>query len=184
VAIRLTVPGGNRSAGPAGADWFAGTAAKRVWAAASATGLSMCLHVYRWNRADVLRALPAVAQAFPDVPVVLDHVAALDVAGPMPYPDAGLLLAMVDLPQVHIKVTTLNFAPTLAAGRDPEQLVGWLAKNFGPSRLLWGSDITQTKGEYGEMVAIARRAVAFLPEPDADQILGGTAARLYGLGRS
>ncbi|MET0135157.1 MAG: amidohydrolase family protein [Kibdelosporangium sp.] len=182
VAIRLTAPGGNRSSGPGGADWFAGAAASRVWAAAAATGLSMCLHVYRWNRGDVLRALPAVAQAFPDVPVVLDHVAALDVAGPRPYPDSDLLLALVDLPRVHIKVTTLNFAPLLAAGHDPQQLVGWLATHFGPSRLLWGSDITQTKGEYDEMVAIARRAVASLPGSDADEILGGTAARLYALG--
>jgi predicted TIM-barrel fold metal-dependent hydrolase len=181
VAIRLTARGGNRTTGPAGADWFAGPAARRVWAAASATGLSMCLHVYRWNRGDMLRALPAVVRAFPDVPVVLDHVAALDVAGPTPYPDADLLLVLAGLPSVHVKVTTLNFAQILAAGRDPEVLVGWLAEHFGASRVLWGSDVTQTRGTYDEMVAIARRAVACLPEPAAAEVLGGTAARLYHL---
>lgn len=181
-AIRLTAPGGNHVSGPAGAAWCAGAAAQRVWAAASATGLSMCLHIYRWNRGDVLRALPAVVRSFPDVPVVLDHVAALDADGPSPYPDMDLLLALVDLPQVYIKVTTLNFARILAAGRDPDLLVGWLAAHFGASRMLWGSDVTQTSGTYDEMVTIAHRAVAGLPTPDATEILGGTATRLYGLG--
>jgi predicted TIM-barrel fold metal-dependent hydrolase len=180
-AIRLTAPGGNHLAGPGGADWFAGPAARRVWAAAATAGLSMCLHVYRWNRGDVLCALPAVVREFPDVPVVLDHVAALDVAGPAPYPDGDLLLALAGVPSVHVKVTTLNFARILAAGRDPAVLVGWLAEHFGAGRVLWGSDVTQTRGTYDEMVTIARRAVACLPEPSAAEVLGGTAARLYHL---
>lgn len=180
-AIRLTAPGGNRLSGTPGADWFAGAAARRVWAALSATGLSMCLHVYRWNRSDVLGALPAVVRAFPDVPVVLDHVAALDVDEPGPYPESDLLLALAGSPRVYVKVTTLNFARILAAGRDPEPVVTWLAEQFGPGRVLWGSDVTQTRGTYEEMWAIARRAVSGLSEADAGQILGGTAARLYGL---
>jgi L-fuconolactonase len=180
-AIRLTAPGGNRLSGTPGADWFAGAAARRVWAAVSATGLSMCLHVYRWNRGDALRALPAVLRAFPDVPVVLDHVAAVEVAGPDPDPERESLLALADSPRVYIKVTTLNFAPILAAGRDPEPLVTWLAGHFGPDRVLWGSDVTQTRGSYDEMWAIARRAVSGLSGPDAGKILGGTAARLYDL---
>jgi predicted TIM-barrel fold metal-dependent hydrolase len=177
-AVRLTAPGGNQHGGPAGTAWFAGDAARQVWAAAAGTGLSMCLHVYRWNRGDVLRALPAVVRAFPGVPVVLDHVAAVDVADP----DAGLLLALVELPEVHVKVTTLNYAQLERAGRDPEPLVEWLVAHFGAARLLWGSDVTQTRGTYAGMVATARRAVAGLSEPEAAQVLGGTAATLYRLG--
>lgn len=169
-AIRLTAPGGNQHSGPAGVDWFTGT---DVWAAAAETGLSMCLHVYRWNRDDVLRALPAVARSFPEVPVVLDHVASADLA------DVDLLLPLVDLPEVHVKVTTLNFA---RLGRDAEPLVAWLAAHFGPGRLLWGSDVTQTRGTYDEMVATARRVVGCLSEADAAQVLGGTAAALYRFG--
>lgn len=180
-AIRLTAPGGNQHSGPAGTDWFAGTAAREVWAAAADNGLSMCLHIYRWNRGDVLAALPAVVRAFPGVPVVLDHVAALDATGPSPWPDGDLLLALVDLPEVYVKVTTLNFAQLQRAGHDPAPLVEWLAAHFGPARLLWGSDVTQTRGTYAELVATARRAVAGLPEPAAASILGGTAAALYGL---
>ncbi|MFC4855843.1 amidohydrolase family protein [Actinophytocola glycyrrhizae] len=177
-ALRLTAPGGNQHTGPAGAAWFAGAEARRVWAAAEETGLSMCLHVYRWNRDDVLRALPAVVRGFPGVPVVLDHVASVDVADR----ETGLLLALVDLPQVYVKVTTLNFAQLARADRDPGPLVEWLAAHFGAGRLLWGSDVTQTRGAYADMVTTARRAVAGLSEPDAARVLGGTAAQLYRLG--
>lgn len=170
-AIRLTAPGGNHHSGPAGVDWFAGPDARRVWAAAAETGLSMCLHVYRWNRDDVLRALPAVVRAFPGVPVVLDHVASVDMAEP------DLLLALVDVPEVFVKVTTLN----LAKLREPGPLVEWLVTHFGAARLLWGSDVTQTRGAYADMVATARLAVAGLSEADAAKVLGGTAATLYGL---
>jgi predicted TIM-barrel fold metal-dependent hydrolase len=186
-AIRLTAPGGNQHTGPTGADWFAGHEARRVWAAAAVTGLSMCLHIYRWNRLDVLGALPAVVRAFPGVPVVLDHVATMDTVDTVDTVDtgdrdAGALLALADLPEVHVKVTTLNFARLDREGRDPAPLVAWLAGHFGAGRLLWGSDVTQTRGAYADMVATARRAVAGLSERDAALVLGGTAATLYGLG--
>lgn len=177
-ALRLTAPGGNQHSGPAGAGWFAGPDAQRVWVAAAETGLSMCLHVYRWNRGDVLGALPAVIRAVPGVPVVIDHVASVDVADS----DRDQLLALVDLPEVYVKVTTLNFARLAREGRDPAPLVEWLVANFGASRVLWGSDVTQTRGTYAGMVATARRAVAGLPERDAAQVLGGTATALYRLG--
>jgi predicted TIM-barrel fold metal-dependent hydrolase len=107
------------------------------------------------------------------VPVVLDHVASVEVAEP----DADLLLALVDRPEVYVKVTTLNFARV-----DPAPLVEWLVTHFGADRVLWGSDVTQTRGAYADMVATARRAVAGLSEPDAERVLGGTAATLYRVG--
>ncbi|BBG05314.1 MULTISPECIES: amidohydrolase family protein [Pseudonocardia] len=175
VAIRLTAPGGDQHGGPAGTGWFAGPEARAVWAAAADTGLSMCLHIYRWNSAEVLRGLPAVLDAVPGVPVVLDHIAAVDVTGPPA--GAEPLLALTDHEQVHVKITTLN----LARFDDPARPVDWSVARFGASRVLWGSDVTQTRGEYAGMVATARRAVAGLSAADATAVLGGTAARLYGL---
>ncbi|MGI5132886.1 amidohydrolase family protein [Pseudonocardia sp. CA-107938] len=180
-AIRLTAPGGDRHGGPAGTGWFAGPAARGAWAAAASAGLSLCLHVYRWNRDDVLRALPEVCRAFPGVPVVLDHVASVTADGPQPWSGSELLLALTELEQVHVKVTTLNFAWLRAAGREPAELIAWLVDRFGARRVLWGSDVTQTPGAHADMVALARAGVAGLPERDAAEVLGGTAARLYGL---
>ncbi|MEV5892442.1 amidohydrolase family protein [Nonomuraea fuscirosea] len=180
VAMRLTSPGGNQHGGTPGAGWFAGPPALEVWRQVSELGLSMCLHLYRWNRDESLRALPAVARAFPSTPVVLDHVASVEADRAEPFPGAAGLLALADLPQVHVKVTTLNFARISAAGVAPSGVVEWLVSRFGAERVLWGSDVTQTAGTYADMARIARESVAGLPARDAALVLGGTAAALYG----
>jgi predicted TIM-barrel fold metal-dependent hydrolase len=180
-AMRLTAPGANHLGGTSGTDWFAGPQAHRVWREAARLGLSMCLHLYRWNRDECLAALPAVLRDFPATPVVLDHVASVETDLAPPYPGADGLLALAGLPQVHVKVTTLNFARCAAAGVAPSATVEWLVSHFGAERVLWGSDVTQTPGTYADMVRTARDAVAALPAADAAQVLGGTAARLYGL---
>ncbi|GAA1014176.1 hypothetical protein Aple_041900 [Acrocarpospora pleiomorpha] len=181
VAMRLTAPGGNQHGGPGGADWFAGPSALRVWRQAADLGLSMCLHLYRWNRDECLAALPRVVRAFPDTPVVLDHIASVEANRPHPYPGASGLLALTELEQVHIKVTTLNYAQLLAAGVAPAEVVAWLVSRFGAERVLWGSDVTQTPVSYPDMVRIGRESAAGLRPEDAALVFGGTAARLYGL---
>ncbi|MFF5244220.1 amidohydrolase family protein [Streptosporangium sp. NPDC000095] len=178
-AVRLTSPGGNQHGGTPGTEWFAGERAREVWRQASELGLSMCLHIYRWNRDESLRALAAVVREFPDTPVVLDHIASVETDRPAPYPGAGELLALADLPQVHVKVTTLNFARIIAAGGAPSVVVEWLVSRFGAERVLWGSDVTQTAGAYADMVGIARESVSGLSARDAALVLGGTAASLY-----
>ncbi|MFI7450178.1 amidohydrolase family protein [Nonomuraea sp. NPDC049714] len=179
VAVRLTSPGGNQHGGTPGTDWFAGAEARQVWRQASELGLSMCLHIYRWNRDESLRALAAVTREFPGTPVVLDHIASVETDRAAPYPGADGLLALADLPQVLVKVTTLNFARIIAAGAKPSVVVEWLVSRFGAERVLWGSDVTQTPGAYADMVRIARESVSGLSDRDAAQVLGGTAAALY-----
>ncbi|MGN9783240.1 amidohydrolase family protein [Nonomuraea sp. ZG12] len=179
VAVRLTSPGGNQHGGTPGTDWFAGAEARQVWRQASELGLSMCLHIYRWNRDESLRALAAVTREFPGTPVVLDHIASVETDRAAPYPGADGLLALADLPQVLVKVTTLNFARIIAAGVKPSVVVEWLVSRFGAERVLWGSDVTQTPGAYADMVRIARESVSGLSDRDAAQVLGGTAAALY-----
>jgi predicted TIM-barrel fold metal-dependent hydrolase len=181
VAMRLTAPGGSRHGGEGGTDWFAGPRARTVWETASELGLSLCLHLYRWNRDECLRAVAAVAADFPGTPLVLDHVASVETERPRPYPGSAGLLALADLASVHVKVTTLNFARSIAAGAEPATSVAWLVSRFGADRVLWGSDVTQTAGAYADMVKIARDAVAGLSTADAAMVLGGTAAALYGV---
>ncbi|NBE91788.1 amidohydrolase [Nonomuraea sp. KC401] len=182
VAVRLTSPGGNQHGGTPGTEWFAGAEARRVWRQASELGLSMCLHIYRWNRDESLRALAAVTREFPGTPVVVDHIASVETDRAAPYPGADGLLALADRPQVLVKVTTLNLARIVAAGIKPSVVVEWLVSRFGAERVLWGSDVTQTPGAYADMVRIARESVSGLSDRDAALVLGGTSASLYRVG--
>ncbi|TDE56179.1 amidohydrolase [Nonomuraea mesophila] len=182
VAVRLTSPGGNQHGGTPGTGWFAGAEARRVWRQASELGLSMCLHIYRWNRDESLRALASVTREFPGTPVVVDHIGSVETDRAAPYPGADGLLALADLPQVLVKVTTLNLARNIAAGIKPSVVVEWLVSRFGAERVLWGSDVTQTPGAYADMVRIARESVSGLSGRDAALVLGGTSASLYRVG--
>ncbi|TDC10088.1 amidohydrolase [Nonomuraea longispora] len=182
VAVRLTSPGGNQHGGTPGTEWFAGAEARRVWRQASELGLSMCLHIYRWNRDESLRALAAVTREFPGTPVVVDHIASVETDRAAPYPGADGLLALADRPQVLVKVTTLNFARIVTAGIKPSVVVEWLVSRFGAERVLWGSDVTQTPGAYADMVRMARESVSGLSDRDAALVLGGTSASLYRVG--
>jgi predicted TIM-barrel fold metal-dependent hydrolase len=72
LGVRLTEP-------HRGADtsWFDGDAALTAWETAAELGISVRLHLYRWNRAACLPAIAAVLERFPDTVVVIDHVSGL-----------------------------------------------------------------------------------------------------------
>lgn len=181
VAMRFTTPNGAPDGGQSGTGWFAGDHAARVWARAADLGLSLCLHLYRWNRTESLAALGPMMRRFPDVDVVVDHAASVDLPSGAGAED---LLRLADLPRLHVKVTTLNGVRLRRQAADPASLVAWLVSRFGARRVLWGSDVTQTRLPYPEMVELARASVRTLPEPDARAVLRGTALALYFAGAS
>lgn len=157
-----------------GAMWVGTTRTDEAFESAADAGLTMVLTVF----ADHLPSLRPVMERFPDVPVVLDHCAFPTMAGSIMEADSPLR-ALVDLPQVTVKVTSHNLAPVAeAGGARPfvEQLVGW----FGPRRTLWGSDYPQTDhASYAGLVDLAIEAFADLAPGDLGAVLGGNTRRLF-----
>ena len=111
---------------------------------------------------DALPRLRRLVEAHPGVPVAIDHCG-------FPDGDLGPVLALADLPPVHLKVSSHVLAPE----PDPAAFVARLTEAYGPDRLCWGSDHPQHGGDYGELVALGRRAC------DDEAFLGGTAQRLW-----
>ncbi|BCB76649.1 hypothetical protein GCM10022251_50770 [Phytohabitans flavus] len=179
VAMRFTAGAGTPTGGPPGTAWFAGEHAARVWARAAELGVSLCLHMYRWNRAESLATLGDMMRRFPDVDVVVDHVGSIGVDRPPAFAGTEDLLRLADLSRLHVKVTTLNAMQVRRWGGDPAALVEWLVARFGAGRVLWGSDITQTRLPYPDMVETARASVRTLPPHEADAVLRETALSLY-----
>lgn len=178
--VRLTVPVGSPSGGLPGTDWFASPRARAVWTRAAELHIPVCLHLFRWNRTEGLHALAQLMCDVPDVDVVLDHVGNAEAeAGLDGFPGAAELLALADVPRLHVKVATLNFVRLAGATVTPAALVAYLVRHFGAARVLWGSDVTQTPGTYQDMVAQARAAVSGLDPDGAALVLGGTATALY-----
>jgi L-fuconolactonase len=175
VAVRLTEPYKD-----AGTGWFAGEEAMKAWHAAADLGVSLRLHFYRWNRNAGLSALMPLLHRFRDLPIVLDHLSNLAVEkGP---PDFGFderLRALIDFPNVHLMFSTINFARLAGAGIAAAPMIERVLRELDARRLMWGSDIAQSKGTYAELVQLARAAVEPLADDVRSQLLYGTAAALH-----
>jgi predicted TIM-barrel fold metal-dependent hydrolase len=124
--------------------------------------------------------LASALRRFPDVPVALDHCGFPDLRGGPPYERASALFELAAFTNLRVKVTThvLRLAEREPGG--PAALTDALAARFGAARLLWGSDYPQTHDRpYGDMVALAQRAVANFDAAARARFLGGTALELW-----
>jgi predicted TIM-barrel fold metal-dependent hydrolase len=57
-----------------------------------------------------------------------------------------------------------------------------LVRTFGAHRIMWGSDIGQSKGTYPQMLGSADAAVAALADDERRQLLADTGRAVYGDG--
>jgi predicted TIM-barrel fold metal-dependent hydrolase len=178
-------------------EWLASEQAMALWAAAADRALPVAVILYRLNNDAGRAAMLRVARRFTGLPIILDHCGVPHASTPEtrwahaqgldytidPPPGFGIEEALgefADLPQVHFKVTDINFERLEDAGYDPAGFVTRMADLVGPERLVWGSDVGQSTAPYGEMLARARHAAAGLGEAGRAAFLGGNAERIYG----
>jgi L-fuconolactonase len=166
-----------------GADtsWFASDAARAVWRAATDLGVPVCVHFFRWNRGIGLRALATLLRDFRQTAVVVDHFSNMvSEAGPPDHGVDSLLLQVAEFPRVTTKFTTIPLGQLREQNIDAAAVVKRVVQSFGASRVMWGSDIAQSRGAYSYMVEMALEATATLSEADRVQVLYGATSAVYG----
>lgn len=164
-------------------SWLDGPVAREAWREAAALGVPVCVHFFPWNRAEGLTRLDAILRDVPGLTVVIDHFAAIrSDAGPPDHGVDDLLERIAAHDGATIKFTTIPLGRLDAAGIDFRPVVARVKDLFGAERMMWGSDITQSPGSYADMAALGRRAVEGMGASESEQILGGTAMRVYGGG--
>lgn len=155
--VRIVAPGLTSPFVPdpnLGVAWFAGEKARRIWRLASDKGLSVAIHFYRWNRVEGLRALQKLLPDFPGVRVVLDHASNVSGGKAAGFGvDADLAALRAVSPNVYQKVSTINLGRLHADGENLREFYTALAQVCGSDKIVWGSDIAQTKGAYTDMIA-------------------------------
>lgn len=163
--------------------WLDSPLARDAWRAAAELNVPVCVHLFPWNRAEGLTRLKDILGAIPNLTVVIDHFAAIKSdAGP---PDHGvdeLLEAVAAFDGATVKFTTIPLGRLEAAGIDFRPVVKRVMDLFGASRMMWGSDVTQSPGTYEHMAALGRQAVEGMSTAEQEQVLAGTAQRVYGKG--
>lgn len=128
----------------------------------------------------------AFVDRHPDQPFVVDHIAKPVIrASAFDHAWAAGLRELARRPHVSCKlsgVVTEVRDPAWSAGRLHPYLEVALDA-FGPSRLMFGTDwpVCRLKCEYAEWVAAVRGYIAPLSSAEQAAIMGGTAARVYGI---
>ena len=132
-----------------------------------------------------LADLPALADAVPDLAIVLDHLASPPVGDAAALPAWRRELAdAAARPNVVAKVSGL--ATAAVDGWSPDALAPYVdhaLATFGPARLLYGSDwpVCLLAASYEDVLAAARATTAPLSADERAAVFGGTAARVYAL---
>lgn len=179
--------------------WMSSPIAMQVWEICAETGTPMTLIVFNNQLSYVLPLVKIIALQYPDLPIILDHagthygasqyeVALAEEAGkPIvmpPSPDLGIastIQIFQDIPNVYFKITEINMERFEKAGVRVSDFVRRLVDIFGSDRLVWGSDVGQSKlWSYSEKVAMAWGAADLLTEAETQNFLSGNARRLYG----
>jgi predicted TIM-barrel fold metal-dependent hydrolase len=118
---------------PAYMDGFGDDGVRALWETASDLGLIVELHLepgYASGAADLVAA-------FPDTPVVVDHLAEPHTGDPVEYGD---VLALADYDNVYAKLSGLNhFSDDAPRYESVRPFTRWVVDAFGPDRMIWGS---------------------------------------------
>ena len=168
-------------------DWLTSDQAARSFGMAADLGIPICIHILHVQRDEVLPQVKRLADMFGDAAFVVDHVGGAHPAIieqkwlasqglPIGAEFTEGSLALADCPNVTMKLSTIN----LESSNDAKAFVAQVVARFGAGRIIWGSDIGQSRGDYGHMVAQLSDAVSGLPAPARDAILHGNALALYG----
>jgi L-fuconolactonase len=128
----------------------------------------------------------AFVDRHPDQPFVVDHI-----AKPVIRPDAFDAAWARGLREIARRPhVTCKLSGVVTEVRDPAWTPASIApyldvalEAFGPSRLMFGTDwpVCRLKCEYADWVAAIRGFIAPLSAAEQAAIMGGTAARVYGL---
>lgn len=161
--------------------WLDGPASAGFWQASADLGLPVCVHFFSRNRDEGLARLDGLLDRYPVRDLVIDHLANGPIASST---DCGIddaLRRISERVNVSIKFTAIPLNDLASRGIDAGSVLAAHAALFGTERLVWGSDVTQSKGTYAEITASGRAAVAGFTDEDQERMLQGNVARIYGL---
>ena len=160
---------------PDQASWLDDPKTYPAWQCASELGLSICLQM----SAAALPQMIRLAERFPRVRIILDHMARPQIEDGPPYAAAASLFALAKYPSVYLKLTERNFTQSRKDKATPATFFPKLVEAFGASRLTWGSNYPSSEGSLAELLALAKTSLSCLSRADQDWIFAKTAQNLY-----
>jgi len=159
--------------------WYNHPSADRLWRIAGELGLILTLLVDLSHLEEVSKAI----HRFPQVTVVIDHLARPDNSLDLDSYPFESFLQLAAFEQVFVKASALGYMSRLPyPHHDSLEWVRQTYSAFGPQRIMWGTD-TPMSQEPKEIPAMLKLIDLALPDISAEEradILSGTAHRLFG----
>ena len=131
---------------------------------------------------DHLAAAASLAERFPEVAMVIDHMGQPDSGQGVNSPGFQALLALSRFPRVYIKVSGYYYhSRQNYPYADCWDLFRALYDRFSPLRLIWGSDFPHVllHAGYRRTLLLQQRAYSFLTREELGRIMGENAEALY-----
>jgi predicted TIM-barrel fold metal-dependent hydrolase len=148
-------------------------AMRRTWAKARSLGLAIQVHFVPYYAPQIGELL---AQ-FPDMTLVLDHLARAGQGTPGEYAE---VLKLARYPRVYMKYSGVNYSSKQKFPfRDARPIVRQAYDAFGPDRMIWGglgTNLTQ----FEESVELFELMFDYAAEAERAKIRGGNAKKLFG----
>lgn len=169
-------------------DWLNARSRDTLWEKAAELGAIFNFFIATQQ----LPKLEDMIRRHPDVPVVIDHFARVDLKATNPLTEFKKLLALAKYPQVYCKLSELSI---LSPSQKPPYKDTWpwvkrMYEAFGPDRLLWGTGFPgatraqDKRPPLEEELALIRSDIPFFSNEDRKKILGLNAAKLWKFGNS
>ncbi|OPH51920.1 hypothetical protein BC351_34475 [Paenibacillus ferrarius] len=132
-----------------------------------------------------LKHIPYLAEQIPDLRMVIDHFAKPPIKEKQMGAWADQFAAAAQYPNVYAKVSGLNTAADWLTwnSEDLRPYIDYALTHFGADRLMFGSDwpVANLAGDFEKVWEQSNQAIADYSEHERAAILGGTAAKFYGI---
>jgi L-fuconolactonase len=147
----------------------------KAWEMLAELGLPMCIQTGPIG----LPQVAMLAQKFPRVNIILDHLGRPDVLDGPPYKNAASLFELAGIPNLYMKLTPRIFGDVQKDKASAETFFPRVVEAFGAQRMAWGSNFPTSPGALSEILATAQAGLACLTEEDRAWVFGKTAQKLY-----
>ena len=159
--------------------WLDAPGMQALWKCGAREQLAICPLV----DPDALASVDRMCDRYPETPVVIDHLARIGADGQIRDSDIRQLCGLAKHPKVSVKVSAFYaIGRKQAPYRDLAPFIRRVFEEFGPRRLMWGSDSPfQISGgnTYAASSALIEDGLPFASSDDKTWMLEKTAEALF-----